>query len=258
VFLLVLSSPAAMAQTPGWWMREPIRLVQTNLRETDAALDPALLVSRLRAFRANVLLLGMGGIVAYYPTGVAFHYPSPYLPPGSDTFGAVLKLAHANGIRVVGRLDLSKTHKEVYEAHPEWFFRRASGDPVVYNGLYSTCINGGYYGDKGMEILSEALEKYDVDGLFFNMFGNQTTDYSGRSVGICQCDNCRRAFRKRFGRDLPREADGDHAVFMFESSRAVAARIGRLIRERRPAGESASGHGRDGQAGIAFLRGGTG
>ena len=24
----------------GWWMTEPIRLVQTNLRETDAAVDP--------------------------------------------------------------------------------------------------------------------------------------------------------------------------------------------------------------------------
>ena len=22
---------------------------------------------------------------------------------------------------------------------------RANGDPVVYNGLYSACINGGYY-----------------------------------------------------------------------------------------------------------------
>ena len=29
----------SVANTPGWWMTEPIRWVQTNLRETDTALD---------------------------------------------------------------------------------------------------------------------------------------------------------------------------------------------------------------------------
>ena len=41
--------------------------------------------------RANVLLIGMGGIAAYYPTEVEFHYPSPDLPPGRDMFGDVLR-----------------------------------------------------------------------------------------------------------------------------------------------------------------------
>ena len=27
-------------EQPGWWMTEPIRWMQTNLRETDAALNP--------------------------------------------------------------------------------------------------------------------------------------------------------------------------------------------------------------------------
>jgi len=51
-------------------MREPIRWVQTNLRQTDASLDPARLVAELADMRANVLLQGMGGIAAYYPTTV--------------------------------------------------------------------------------------------------------------------------------------------------------------------------------------------
>src|SRR3954454_5380486 len=93
----------------GWWMKEPVRWVQTNLRETDAALDANRLVNQLADMKANVLLLGMGGITAYYPTQVEFHYRSPYLPPGHHMFGDVLKLAHAHGIRVVGRFDLSKT-----------------------------------------------------------------------------------------------------------------------------------------------------
>ena len=69
VGLLVLVLPLAAQQ--GWWMREPLRWVQTNLRETDATLDPQRLVEQLADFRANVLLLNMGGIAAHYPTAVA-------------------------------------------------------------------------------------------------------------------------------------------------------------------------------------------
>lgn len=228
----VLIAPASAQQ--GWWMREPIRWVQTNLRQTDAGLDAARLVEQLSAMRANVLLQGMGGIAAYYPTATEFHYPSPQLPPGRDMFGDVLREAHAHKIRVVGRFDFSKTPKAVFDAHPEWFFRQANGQPVIYNGLYSTCINGGYYRVQAMKILTEALEKYDVDGLFFNMFGNQSRDYSGRPVGLCHCDACKRLYREQFHRDIPDAPDDDYRKFMFRSSREVAAAIGRLIREKRP------------------------
>jgi len=230
---MLLHACAAMAQE-GWWMTQPLRWVQTNLRETDANLDAQRLIDQLTDFKANVLHFGMGGIAAYYPTKVPFHYPSPYLPKGRDLFGEVLELAHKRGIRVVGRFDLSKTRKEVFDAHPEWFFRKANGEPVVYNELYSTCINGGYYRDLGMKILAEALENYDVDGLFFNMFGNQSRDYSGTFVGHCHCDSCKRKYREMYGKDLPKEPDDDYRRFMFHCSREVAAEIGKLIRTKRP------------------------
>src|SRR3712207_7914126 len=47
----------------------------------------------------------------------------------------------------------SKTQKGAYDAHPEWFFTRGNGEPYVYNDLYSTCINGGYYPEDPLEIL---------------------------------------------------------------------------------------------------------
>lgn len=231
--LLLLSVLALTAQN-GWWLRQPMRWVQTNLRETDSVLDARKHVEELARMRANVLLLNMGGIVAQYPTRVEHHYPSPHLPPGKDLFGEVLREAHARGIKVVGRFDLSKTPKAVYDAHPEWFFRKANGEPAVFNGLYSVCINGGYYSEKGMEILAEALDAYDVDGLFFNMFGNQSRDYAGNPVGHCHCDVCKRKFRERYGRDLPEVPDEDYREFLFLSSREVAAAIGKLIREKRP------------------------
>jgi len=210
----------------GWWMTEPIRWVQTNLRQTDAGLNASHLVDQLADMRANVLLLGMGGIAAYYPTTTEFHYPSPLLPAGRDMFGDVLREAHARKIRVVGRFDFSKTPKAVFDAHPEWFFRQANGQPVIYNGLYSTCINGGYYRVQAMKILAEGLDKYAVDGLFFNMFGNQSRDYSGRPVGICHCDSCQRKYRQAYHKDVPEAPDDDYRQFMFTSSREVAAAIG--------------------------------
>lgn len=215
-------------------MREPIRWVQTNLRETDAALEPRRFVSQIADFDANVLLMAMGGISAFYPSRVQFHYVSPYIPKGRDTFGEVLREAHARGIRVVGRFDLSKTHKDVYDAHPEWFFKKTSGEPVIYNGLYQVCINGGYYREKAIEILTEALERYEVDGLFFNMFSNPSSDYSGRPLGMCRCENCKRGFRARFGRELPAAPDADYQAFLYESARSMSDRIAKLIKSKRP------------------------
>lgn len=233
VFLLVLASCGLCAQ-PGWWMNEPIRWVQTNLRETDAGLDPRHLVEQLAAMRANVVLMGMGGICAYYPAKVPFHYPSAYLPAGQDTFGSIVREAHARKIRVVGRFDFSKTQKAVYDAHPEWFFRKADGSPVVYNGLYSTCINGGYYREQAMKILTEGLERYPVDGLFFNMFGNQSTDYSGRPVGLCHCSACKRKYWDEYHREPPDRPDEVYREFLDNSAKEVSRAIGALIEEKRP------------------------
>ena len=218
-----------------WWMDEPVRFLQTNLRETDSALDPAALVRQVAEFNANTFLVNMGGIVAQYPTKVPLHFASRHLPPGRDLFGEVVTHAHARKMRVVGRFDLSKAQKPVYDAHPEWFFTRANGEPYVYNGLYSTCINGGYYRQHAMAILSEALERYPVDGLFFNMFGNPATDYSGNQMGPCQCNACRVRFKERYGRALPATgADSDYRAFMNESAREVAATLAELIHRKRP------------------------
>jgi Hypothetical glycosyl hydrolase 6 len=227
------SGPATAPDTR-WWMTEPIRFLQTNLSETDSTVDPHQLVSAVADVGATTFLVNMGGIVAQYPTRVAFHYPSAFLPAGRDLFGDVLRDAHARGMRVVGRFDLSKTQKPAYDAHPEWFFRRADGQPAIYNGLYSTCINGDYYRKHALTILSEALDRYDVDGLFFNMFGNPATDYSGVPMGPCRCDACLARFRRRYNRDVPAEADADYRAFMSESAREVAATIAELIHRKRP------------------------
>src|SRR6202161_2246080 len=139
-----LADQGSASGEPGWWMTEPIRWLQTNLRETDAALNPKEFVAEVAKFNANVLMMSAGGITALYPSKVAYAYVSSYMPKGQDTFGEVIQEAHANKIRVVSRWDFSKTHKDVYDAHPDWFFKMADGQPALYNGLYLACINGGW------------------------------------------------------------------------------------------------------------------
>jgi hypothetical protein len=236
VFLLFAALASSLVASPSrWWMDEPVRLIQTNLRELDSTLDAKRLVQQVAEFPANTLLFNMGGIVAQYPTRVALHYASPHLPPGHDLFGDVLKEAHARGLRVIGRFDLSKTQKPVFDAHPEWFFKRVNGEPAVYNGLYSACINGGYYHDHAPKILTEALERYPVDGLFFNMFGNPSADYSGNPMGPCQCEACKQKFQARYGRALPATMrDDEYGEFLADSAREVAAMLAELIHRKRP------------------------
>lgn len=215
-------------------MSEPLRWLQTNLREPDSGTDPVALAGEASRFQANVLHINMGGITATYPTQVPFHARSPYLKEGKDFFGEALREAHRLGLRVVARFDFSKARKDAFEAHPEWFFLKADGQPVIYNGLYSTCINSAWYREHAIRILTEALEKYPLDGVFFNMFGNQSTDYSGNFVGHCHCGTCKRLFRERYGRELPAKPDDDYRDFMFRSSRHIAALFGKLIHEKRP------------------------
>lgn len=185
-----------------WWEENKQRLVQTNLRSTDAALDRDVLIHRLQEYRANVLLLNTGGLVAFYPTDLPFHYRSPFLGDG-DLTGDMVKLCHEQGIRFMARFDFSKIHESVYKEHPDWAYRSASGNVVNYNGFVHTCVNGGFQRERSLDILREVLEHYPIDGVFFNMFGYFTRDYSHTYHGICHCDACQQRFAEQYGLQLP-------------------------------------------------------
>lgn len=211
-----------------WW-ETPFRMVQTNLREIDVNLDPKKLIRDVKDFNANVVLINVGGIVAFYPTQLEMHHRNDYMQ--SDMVAAVLEEAHKNDVRVVARFDFSKCHAEVYQNHPEWFTVGLDGAPVVYNGLYSTCINGGYYREYCLKILEEAFGRYELDGAFFNMFGYQVYDYSGNYHGICQCDNCRSRFEEMFHAPLPTVEDWDDPIYRdyIEFKRITAEEVAKAV-----------------------------
>lgn len=194
-----------------WWMRNNVRMIQNNLRDIDAQMDLDHEIDMLKEFGANVLQINCGGISAFSDTRLKVQVGSPYLT--YDMFGAVLEKCHNNGIKVIARFDVSKTHESFLAQHPEWFCRSLQGEVIRYHDTVATCVNGPYQQQESLNIIGEIVEKYPVDGIFFNMFGYQTVDYSGNYVGICQCENCKRRFREMYQMELPTEENDDDPVF---------------------------------------------
>lgn len=221
-----------------WWTQKRYRMIQNNLRDIDACMDVDRYVEYLKEFEADVCMVGCGGITAFHPTELECQITSPYLK--DDFFGKLLAGCHANHIRVIARFDFSKAHIRFLDKHPEWFSRTSEGEPVIYNDTAATCVNGSYQQDCSLQILKEVITEYPVDGVFFNMFGYQTYDYSGRYVGICQCAGCRKSFYKYSGMELPtQENESDPAFvryreFKRNTTQELLSRIYRKVKEWNP------------------------
>ncbi|WP_228468899.1 family 10 glycosylhydrolase [Paenibacillus sp. JNUCC32] len=211
-----------------WWSTNRLRLIQNNLRETDADMDVDLLIRELKSFQANVLMMNAGGIFAFYPSSLMHQYVTPYLT--KDLLGEAVEKAHANGLRFIARFDFSKAHESLWMRYPEWFYRDREGREVNYHGIVHTCLNGVYQQVKSLESIQEVLERYPVDGIFFNMFGYQHWDYSGNFYGPCYCPNCRLRFREVTGEDLLAYTGPEHP--MHELYRSFQERTSREMLER--------------------------
>jgi hypothetical protein len=187
-------------------------MIQTNLREIDADMDVDLYVQSLVDASANAVIFNVGGIRAFYPTKLPYHYRNPFLKNDSLVDQVIAKF-HENGIKFIARFDMSKVNESIAAVKPEWLYVGADGKTVNYNGEVHTCINGGYQQEYAFKILEEAISTYPFDGIFFNNSGFTTRDYSQVYHGLCQCENCRRKFYDSTGLALPVEADMSDPVY---------------------------------------------
>ncbi|WP_101908424.1 hypothetical protein [Marasmitruncus massiliensis] len=195
-----------------WWLKNNIRMIQNNIRDVDALIDIDKHIQWIKSLHANVLQIGCGGITSFYPTQQKeFQWLNPYMK--GDFIGNVVEKAHANGIRVIVRFDFSKTHESFYVNHYDWYSRALDGSPIRYHDTVATCINGEYQQKLSLKAIEEVIRKYPVDGIFFNMFGYVTQDYSGNYIGICQCENCKKRFAEMYGETLPTKEDPADPVF---------------------------------------------
>lgn len=234
--------PAGTAEQvrPGWW-DEPFQVFQTNLREIDAALDVERTLDVVQEHGANVWLLNVGGILSHYPTGLDFQTRNPYLAerPGGDLVGDALAAARRRGVRLLARMDFSKVAPAIADAHPQWLYVSPSGERQEFEGLVSVCPSAEYYQQRIFDVLDEVLDRYDVDGFFFNWFGFNERDYAGRVHGVCHCAACVARFREHTGLDRLPDREGDVGYrqwrgYAAATIDALTARVRAHIAARRP------------------------
>ncbi|HEY5511798.1 MAG TPA: hypothetical protein VIK10_12310 [Prolixibacteraceae bacterium] len=126
------------------WYKRVIRWGQTNITEKDPlTYDIQWWRNHWKKTQTQGVIVNAGGIVAYYPTNIPFHYKAQYLQ-GRDLFGDLCKAAHEDGLVVFARMDSNRAHEELYKAHPDWFAIDENSKPYRAADLYITCVNSPY------------------------------------------------------------------------------------------------------------------
>ncbi|MDR1555967.1 MAG: beta-galactosidase [Tannerellaceae bacterium] len=199
------SSQPVEEETP--WYRRITRWGQTNITEKDPVIyDINWWRNHWRKTHVQGVIINAGGIVAYYPTKIPLHYQAKYLQ-GRDLFGDLCRAAHEDGLVVFARMDSNRANEDFYKAHPDWFAIDANKKPYRTEDLYITCVNSPYYKEHIPAILTEISNLYHPEGF---------TDNSWSGLGrnsICYCENCRKSFREKTGKELPGKKNWDDPVY---------------------------------------------
>ncbi len=204
---------------------------QLNLQEHDPAhIDVGWWKDYWRRTHIDGVTLNASGIVHYYPTDQPHAWVSPWLG-GRDLFGELVKAAKELNLRVLARFTPSRVHEELAQSHPDWCMADPDGqprpdpghDPGSSRKMYHMCMNGPYYRWWIPEVMfKELMDRYDVDGFFFNAWQTpertiQVVDIGAKgtlTLGPCHCRTCRRLFREATGHDVPREPTWSDLVWL--------------------------------------------
>ena len=104
-----------------YWYQRPLRILQTVLREPDAAsYDANAVVAYMEKTGSNTLVVNGGGIVDF------FQNPLPAANINSmmgsrDVLKAITEACHAAGLRVIARVDFRGVEEKIYRQYPDWF-----------------------------------------------------------------------------------------------------------------------------------------
>jgi hypothetical protein len=197
-----------------WWKRNNLRMIQMNLPDYEAAtINADAIVADLVKFSANTLLINAGGIMAFYPTKLEFHYQNPYVK--SNVLGEVIRKCHAQDIKVIVRFDFSRVHESIFKKHPEWCYISPKGERIINTDMYVVSINAPYVQEKAFQIIGEVMDTFPIDGIFLNMPGYQVNNpYEGKYHGIDQNDFDKKRFAEfSDGKQLPTEENKADPLF---------------------------------------------
>lgn len=189
------------------WYKRTFLWGQTNLTEDDPAkcnLD--FWIDYWKKTGIEGIIINCGGIVNYYQSRFRTQYRAEYLGD-KDYFGIWNDAARKAGLAVVARMDINATSGEAFEEHPDWYCRNKEGGPILSQGRYVSCVNGGYYQEFLPEVFKEIIDRYHPDGFADNSWAGLKRDT------ICYCDTCQMKFREECGLELPERPDWTDPVY---------------------------------------------
>jgi len=162
---------------------------------------------------------------SYYPTKVGT--PHPHLQ--RDLLGEMIEACHQAGIRVPVYITVV-WDELAFAEHPEWRQVTPEGDIAgpstspLQPGWENLCVNTAY-ADYVLAQAEEVLEKYEPDGLFFDILLRATR------FGGCVCPTCLKEMEAK-GLD-PTDAE-QRSTFALEVERRFMSRAHELARACRP------------------------
>ncbi len=225
-----------------WWKANNLRVIQFNMPAYEAAtMHPDSIVEDLQRSSANTLLINIGGIMAFYPTKLDFHYQNPYLR-SPTLMDDLIRKCHQQGIRVMVRFDFSRVHESIFKAHPDWCYLSPKGERVYNTDMVMVSINAPYVQSKAFEIIDEVMDRFPIDGIFLNMPGYQVNNpYEGVYHGIDQNAHDQKRFATYSkGLRLPvKENKGDSVYKVYEAFKKYTVddwtkRLHELIKSKNP------------------------
>lgn len=186
-------------QVSKYWYQQPLRILQTVLREPDAIdYDAGSVVEYMKQTHCNVLVVNAGGIIDFFDNPLPAANPNRFFTEGDDLLRDIVKACHDAGFKVIARVDFRGVKNEIYDQHPDWFARDASGNPFILNytriPLYVPCYDSYYRNEHALEFISYLFETYNIDGIWHN---------SVQMDGICHCNRCLAQHQADRGTGLP-------------------------------------------------------
>ncbi len=144
------------------------------------------------------------------PHGICY-YPSP---EGEvcpiDILGPMTEAAHGHGLRLIASFSVALDHAAA-GLHPEWCFADAHGQPRDCGPFRWLCLGSDYrsYACRQLEALAQhaPVDGVRLDGVPTTWGGFDRIGWRGRIRQPCTCIACRGAFRREFGREVPRDPD---------------------------------------------------
>ena len=183
------------------WFDKSMRWAQLAFVENDPGnYDPDFWLDYFRKIHVDGVLLSAGGVVAFYPTEIPFHYKSAWMG-NSDPLGYLVSECRKMDMTVVLRTDSHAARQDLYDAHPDYIAVNSAGQKRrhwIRKDLWITCVLGPHNFEFMNKIHKEVMQRYQPEGIFTNRWAG---------YDVCYCEHCKKNFKAASGLELPTKVE---------------------------------------------------